>query len=104
MESALKALFSDDYHLAESVILEKEAISSLENKLVERLLKEKLPAGDLSAVRLILESLRRIGEYATDVAEVVLNLTAEKTLERTLTNSRIGRGTPYGSLELDNAL
>jgi len=104
MESALKALSSDDYHLAESVILEKEAISSLENKLVERLLKEKLPAGDLSAVRLILESLRRIGEYATDVAEVVLNLTAEKTLERTLTNSRIGRGTPYGSLELDNAL
>ncbi len=104
MESALKALFSDDYHLAESVILEKEAISSLENKLVERLLKEKLPAGDLSAVRLILESLRRIGEYATDVAEVVLNLTAEKTLERTLTNSRIGRGIPYGSLELDNAL
>ena len=104
MESALKALFSDDYHLAESVILEKEAISSLENKLVERLLKEKLPAGDLSAVRLILESLRRIGEYATDVAEVVLNLTAEKTLERTLTNSRIGRGIAYGSLELDNAL
>ena len=104
MASALKALFSHDYQLAESVILEKEAISSLENKLVERLLKEKLPAGDLSAVRLILESLRRIGEYATDVAEVVLNLTAEKTLERTLTNSRIGRGTPYGSLELDNAL
>ncbi len=104
MDSALKALFSHDYQLAESVILEKEAISSLENKLVERLLKEKLPAGDLSAVRLILESLRRIGEYATDVAEVVLNLTAEKTLERTLTNSRIGRGTPYGSLELDNAL
>ena len=104
MDSALKALFSHDYQLAESVILEKEAISSLENKLVERLLKEKLPAGDLSGVRLILESLRRIGEYATDVAEVVLNLTAEKTLERTLTNSRIGRGTPYGSLELDNAL
>src|SRR6266567_7041209 len=104
MESALKALFSDDYHLAESVILEKEAISSLENKLVERLLKEKLPAGDLSAVRLILESLRRIGEYATDVAEVVLNLTAEKTLEHTLTNPKIGRGIAYGSLELDNAL
>ncbi len=104
MDSALKALFSDDYHLAESVILEKEAISSLENKLVDRLLKEKLPATDLSAVRLILESLRRIGEYATDVAEVVLNLTAEKTLERTVTNSKSNRGSPYGSLELDNSL
>jgi len=104
MDSALKALFSDDYHLAESVILEKESISSLENKLVERLLREKLPAGDLSATRLILESLRRIGEYATDVAEVVLNLTAEKTLERSLTGSRNGRNPLSPSVELDNSL
>jgi phosphate uptake regulator len=104
MDSALKALFSDDYHLAESVILEKETISSLENRLVERLLKERLPAGDLSAVRLILESLRRIGEYATDVAEVVLNLTAEKTLERSLTNSKNLKGISNSILSLDNAL
>lgn len=81
MEAALRALFSDDYQLAENVILEKEEISALENRLVERLLKEKLSGGDLSAVRLILESLRRIGEYATDVAEVVLNVTVPKTLD-----------------------
>jgi len=28
--------------------------------------------------RLILESLRRIGEYATDIAEIVLNMTVSK--------------------------
>jgi phosphate uptake regulator len=82
MDSALKALFSDDYQSAENVILEKEEISALENRVVERLLKEKLPAADLSAIRLILESLRRIGEYATDIAEVVLNLTVQRTLDR----------------------
>ena len=81
MDNALKSLFGHDYHLAEGVISEKEEISSLESRLVDHLLKEKLPASDLSAIRLISESLRRIGEYATDIAEVVLNLTVQKTLD-----------------------
>ena len=90
--------------MAEKVILEKEHISNMENKLVEKLLKERLRAGDLSAVRLILESLRRIGEYATDVAEVVLNLTVEKTLEDPNGNSKSGRSTSLPFQELDNSL
>jgi phosphate uptake regulator len=81
MENALRALFSGDYQLAESILVEKEKASAMETKLVERLLKEKLPPADLSALRLISESLRRIGEYATDVAEVVLNLTVQKFIE-----------------------
>ncbi len=97
MENALKALFSQDYHLAERVILEKEAISSLENRLVDHLLKEKLPATDLSAIRLISESLRRIGEYATDIAEVVLNLTVQKTLDDSHSLQRGERTVPRTS-------
>ena len=81
METALHALFADDYKLAETVLLERERVTDLESKLVERLLREKLPAGDLSAMRLISESLRRIGEYATDVAEVVLNSTVQEILD-----------------------
>lgn len=80
MDTALRALFADDYQLAESVLLDRERVSSLESKLVERLLREKMPATDLSATRLVSESLRRIGEYATDVAEVVLNLTVQKSI------------------------
>ncbi len=80
MDTALRALFADDYQLAESVLLDRERVSSLESKLVERLLREKMPATDLSSTRLISESLRRIGEYATDVAEVVLNLTVQKSI------------------------
>ena len=78
METSLRALFASDYKLAETVLLERDKVTDLESRLVERLLKEKLPAGDLSAMRLISESLRRIGEYATDVAEVVLNSTIQK--------------------------
>jgi phosphate uptake regulator len=82
MDAAVRALFTDDYKLAEEVLLERDKVSSLESKLVERLLKEKMPASDLSAMRLISESLRRMGEYATDVAEVVLNLTVQKSVEQ----------------------
>jgi phosphate uptake regulator len=84
MDTALRAFFTDDYKLAEGVLLERDKVSNLESRLVERLLKEKLPASDLSAIRLISESLRRIGEYATDVAEVVLNLTVQESIEQPL--------------------
>jgi len=81
MEAALQALFIRDYQLAESVLTDREKISALESKLVEHLLKESMPASELSALRLISESLRRVGEYATDIAEVVLNLTIQKSIE-----------------------
>jgi len=45
-------------------------------------LKEKMPASDLSAITLISDSLRRIGEYASDVAEVVLNMTVERATQQ----------------------
>jgi phosphate uptake regulator len=82
METSMRALFANDYKLAETVLLEREKVTDLESKLVEKLLKEKIPAGHLSAMRLISESLRRIGEYATDVAEVVLNSTIQKMLDQ----------------------
>ena len=83
MQSALRALHTRDYDLAESVLLEKEKVTTLETKLVERMLKEKMTANELSAITLIAESLRRFGEYATDVAEVVLNLTIDKSIHLT---------------------
>jgi len=81
METALHALFANDYKLAEAMLLERDRVTESESKFVERLLKEKLPAADISAIRLISESLRRIGEYATDVAEVVLNHTVQEILD-----------------------
>jgi phosphate uptake regulator len=83
MEAAVQSLFGSDYQLAESVLFDREKISAIESRLVEHLLKERMPADELSALRLISESLRRIGEYATDIAEVVLNLTVQNSIETT---------------------
>ena len=84
METALRALFSGDYQLAETVLTNREKLPELESKLVERLLRERLPSSELSALRLISESLRRIGEYATDIAEVVLNMTIQKSIAQSV--------------------
>jgi hypothetical protein len=37
----------------------------------------KLDSNTVASLRLILESIRRLAKYGADIAEVVLNLTAE---------------------------
>lgn len=73
-----KAFFSLNYGLAEKVLKKGRNIISMEKKTIEHLLEEKLSPNDLSKLRIILESIRRIAEYGTDIAEIVLNLTVIK--------------------------
>lgn len=80
MDNALRALYTNDYEFAEKLLLDKDKMATLESRLLERVLKEKMTATELAAITLISESLRRIGEYASDVAEVVLNLAVHKSI------------------------
>ncbi|MCW4028933.1 MAG: phosphate uptake regulator PhoU [Candidatus Bathyarchaeota archaeon] len=77
-ENAMEALFKHDFNLAESVIeklgtvhrLEKEAVLSSQTAKIE----------EVVSLRLIIESVRRTAEYASDISEVVLNLNVENVL------------------------
>jgi len=77
-ESSMEALFKHDFNLAESVIeklgqvhkLEKEAVLCSQNAQVEEIVN----------LRLLIESVRRTAEYASDISEVVLNLNVESVL------------------------
>lgn len=77
-EAAVESLFRQDYSVAESIVektkvvvkMEKEAIAFAQNMDIE----------EAPYVRLIIESIRRIAEYASDIAEIVLNLTVESIL------------------------
>jgi len=77
-EEAVQALFKCDYDRAESVIekivqvrrLEKEAILSSKDVNIE----------EVAITRLLIESVRRTAEYASDISEVVLNLSVETIL------------------------
>lgn len=78
-ENAVESLFKEDYNSAEKVIERGEAIRKLEERVVQTMLK-KASREDVATLRLITESLRRISEYSTDISEVVLNLTAVKSI------------------------
>jgi hypothetical protein len=74
----MESLFKHDFNLAEAVLeklsqihkLEKETVISLPNAKVEEIVN----------LRLIIESIRRTAEYASDISEVVLNMNVESVL------------------------
>jgi len=73
-EDAIESLFEWDYAGAEGVMGRAEGIRGLEAEAIQLIIKGA-GAGDVPALRLVLESIMRTAEYGADVAEVVLNLT-----------------------------
>jgi phosphate uptake regulator len=77
-ESSVEALFKHDFNLAETVIEKLGEVHKLETETVLR-----LPTSNVEEsvnLRLIIESVRRTAEYASDISEVVLNLNVESVL------------------------
>jgi len=77
-ETSIEALFKQDYNLGESLIEKSKEIVSLEKEAVSR--SQKAGPEESANMRLIIESLRRTAEYASDIAEIVLNLTVESII------------------------
>lgn len=77
-ESSVEALFRDDFNLAESVIEKLHQAHKLEKDAV--LCSQGLEIEENANLRLIIESVRRTAEYASDISEVVLNLNVESVL------------------------
>jgi phosphate uptake regulator len=77
-ETAIEALFRQDYALAESIIEKTRDVVSLEKEAVNT--SQKMDVEDAPHLRLIIENIRRTAEYASDIAEIVLNLTIESVL------------------------
>jgi phosphate uptake regulator len=77
-ESAVEALFRHDYYLAESIIEEIAQIYKLEKDAV--LSSHAVKIEEIPNLRLLIESIRRTAEYASDISEVVLNLNVEAVL------------------------
>jgi phosphate uptake regulator len=77
-ETAIEALFRQEYALAESIVEKTKDIALMEKEAV--VASKKIDVEDAPHLRLIIESIRRTAEYASDIAEVVLNLTKESIL------------------------
>ena len=77
-ETAVEALFRQDYALAESIVEKTKEVILIEKEAVVS--SQKMDIEEAPYLRLIIESIRRTAEYASDIAEIVLNLTVESIL------------------------
>lgn len=79
LEDALKSLSKSDGSLANGSIAAAKRIEREAESVMDKLFTFKLSQKSIVAVRLALESLKRISEYSEDVAEMAINLTARRT-------------------------
>jgi phosphate uptake regulator len=77
-ETAIESLFRLDFNLAESVIQKTKEINFTMKEAL--LSSKKIGTEEIANLRLVIESLRRTAEYASDIAEIVLNLTVESII------------------------
>ncbi len=78
-ENAIDSLFKHEFNLAENVIERTKEIAKLEKEAV--LSSQKIGIEEIANLRLLIESVRRTAEYASDIAEIVLNLNIESVLD-----------------------
>ena len=84
IDDACLALFKKDYEQAENAIKKSSRIIKYEKNIVESL---KTNNDELEAFRIrrIVENVKRIAEYASDIGEIVLNMNIEKVLKKPMT-------------------
>jgi len=79
-EDSMKALYKYDPKLINESMAKVNKVIDLEEEIIEQLLKLKTEPRTMVGVRLILESIRRIAEYGTDIAEIAINLAVKKPI------------------------
>ena len=79
-QEASQALFGSDYSMADRVLARQDRAEALVAEIEKQIYKQNLSPEDISGLRLILESLKRIGEYGTDIAENCAELNCRQVL------------------------
>jgi phosphate uptake regulator len=81
LDQACLALFKEDFNLAESAIRRASDASKYEKKMLEYI-KSIKDEEEAYRIRRMSENIIRIAEYASDIAEIVLNMNIEKLLKK----------------------
>ena len=77
-ESGL-ALFKHSYDSADRIVEKAKRITDLEKAFLSELDRRK-PAESSQIIRVVVEDVSRTAEYSSDIAEIVLNMTAEQII------------------------
>ena len=81
LDDACLSLFKEDYSQAEKTIEKTNDILKFEKKVREAS-KSLKDDEEIYRVRRMTENIRRISEYASDIAEIVLNMNIEKAIKK----------------------
>lgn len=81
LDDACLSMFKRDYEAADRAIEKARKIDELERAILRSVSKPK-DINELYRIKLITENIRRVAEYASDIAEIVLNMTVQHTLRR----------------------
>ena len=81
LDDACLSLFKRDFTQAELTVERTADITKYEKKMLENT-KSIRDDEEIYRVRRMGENIRRISEYASDIAEIVMNMTIEKTLRK----------------------
>ncbi len=81
LDQACLSLFKKDFSQAEHTVQKSSEISKYEKKVLDSM-KSHRDDEEIYRIRRIGENIRRISEYASDIAEIVMDLTIEKTLRK----------------------
>jgi phosphate uptake regulator len=81
LDAACLSLFKKDFVQAEAAIQKTSEITKYEKKVLDSI-KSLRDDEEVYRVRRMIENIRRISEYASDIAEIVMNMTIEKTLRK----------------------
>jgi phosphate uptake regulator len=81
LDQACLALFKEDFNLAELAIRKASDASKYEKKMLESI-KSLKDEEEAYRIRRMSENIIRIAEYASDIAEIVLNMNIEKLLKK----------------------
>jgi phosphate uptake regulator len=73
-ENSMESLYKYDAKQVHETIAKTKNVAEFEEKIIDRLPKLQIDTGTIVGIRLILESIRRIAEYGTDIAEIAINL------------------------------
>jgi phosphate uptake regulator len=81
LDDACLAMFKRDYDAADRAIEKSRKIEDLEKAILRAGAKPR-DISELYRIKLITENIRRVAEYASDIAEIVLNMTVQQTLRK----------------------
>ena len=81
LDEACLSVFKRDYDSADLAIEKSRGIDDLEKGIV-RVAGKLKDINEIYRIKIITENIRRVAEYASDIAEIVLNMTVQQKLRK----------------------